>query len=312
MRHRNTVTVAIFAALVMIAGSAHAGPQARVSGLVVGTDGAPIAGATITLTSAALPKFEKVITTDDEGEFQVLILDATKTYVFTVRAEGYTTYAEEIKVAVGTTDNEFTFELSTPKEQAAERQQELMEQPGYKEYGEANTLLAAGQTAEARAKLEEAVAEMPDLVAAFEAMANIDYDSGDHELALATARRCLEVDDESFKCLAVASNAAGNLGDAEAQEEYLARYREVNPGDPATVFNEAVVFLNKMDDQGAQPLLEECLALDPEFPKCLFEYGMLLLRTGDLEGAKSHLEKYLEVAPEGPDATAAVETVKYL
>mgnify|MGYP000541347913 CR=1 FL=1 len=42
-------------------------------------------------------------------------------------------------------------------------------------------------------------------------MAGIDFDSGDNELALATAERCLEIDDESFRCLAVALNAAAAL-----------------------------------------------------------------------------------------------------
>lgn len=309
MRHTALVFVLTLA---VFSGVAEAGPQARVLGTVVGTDGAPIAGATITITAEALPKFNKVLTTDANGEFKVLILDPTKTYVFTTTADGYLDYKEEIKVPVGTTDNEFTFELSTPNELAVERKQELMEQPGYKEYGEAKDLLAAGQTAEARAKLEEALAAMPDLVEALEGMAAIDYDSGDAELALATARRCLEIDDESLKCLAVASNAAGDIGDAEAQAVYLASYQELNPDDPATVFNEAVVFLNKMDDESARPLLEQCLQIDPDFAKCIFEYGMLLLRTGDLEGAKAQLEKYLEVAPDGADATAAAETVKYL
>ncbi len=161
-------------------------------------------------------------------------------------------------------------------------------------------------------KLEEALVAVPDLIEALEAIANIDYDTGDNELALATARRCLELDDESLRCLAVAANAASSLGDTEAQAAYLATYQELNPDDPATVFNQAVVFLNKMDDEGARPLLEQCLSVDPEFAKCLFEYGMVLLRSGDLEGAKAQLEKYLAVAPDGPDTTAAAETVKYL
>ena len=110
----------------------------------------------------------------------------------------------------------------------------------------------------------------------------------------------------------MAANAASNLGDSEAQADYLARYQELNPDDPATVFNQAAGFLNKMDDESARPLLEECIAIDPTFDKCLFEYGMLLLRTGDLEGAKATLEKYLEVAPDGTDAATAGETVKYL
>ena len=82
--------------------------------------------------------------------------------------------------------------------------------------------------------------------------------------------------------------------------------------DPALLYNSAAVFLNKLDDEGARPLLEKCLEVDAGFAPCNFEYGMMLLRTGDLAGAKAHLEKYLEVAPEGPEAATARETLKYL
>ena len=92
----------------------------------------------------------------------------------------------------------------------------------------------------------------------------------------------------------------------------MKRYQEANPDDPASLFNQAVVFLNAMDDEKAKPLLEQCLDVDPEFPKCLFEYGMVLLRGGDTDGAKAKFEKYLEVAPDGEDAVTASETVKYL
>lgn len=312
MHHRIIITVVLAAVLTLVVATASAGPQARIGGAVVDSAGKAIAGATITISSAELPTYTKIIETDDNGQFKVLILDATKTYLFTVTMDGFLDYNEEIKVAVGTTDNEFTFEIATPAERAATRQQEVMEQPGYKEYGEAKKLLEEGKTVEARALLETALAQMPDLLEALEAMAGIDYATGDNELALATARRCLEEDDESLPCLAVAANAAGSLGEDEAREAYLATYEELNPDDPATVFNRAAGFLNKMDDESARPLLEQCLEVDPEFEKCLFEYGMLLLRTGDLEGAKAQLERYIAVAPDGSDAATASETVKYL
>lgn len=312
MRHSYSTTLIVVLALILVVGPAWAGPQARVSGIVTDTDGTPITGAKITITSEELPSYLKELETKADGTFKVLILDATKTYVFSTSVDGFLDHNEEIKVAVGTTDNFFTFELSTPSERAAAHKQEVMEQPGYKEYGEAKELLEAGETEQARARLVDALDEMPDLIEALEAMAGIDYDSGDNELALATAERCLEIDDEALRCLAIAANAASNLGDDKAQEAYLARYQELNPDDPATVFNQAVAFLNNMDDESARPLLEECISIDPTFGKCLFEYGMLLLRTGDLEGAKATLEKYLEVAPDGPDATTASETVKYL
>jgi Flp pilus assembly protein TadD len=92
----------------------------------------------------------------------------------------------------------------------------------------------------------------------------------------------------------------------------MTRYQELNPDDPATLFNQAVEHLNAMDDEQARPFLEQCLEVDPDFPKCIFEYGMVLLRSGDLEGAKAQFEHYLEVAPDEVDAATARETVKYL
>jgi tetratricopeptide (TPR) repeat protein len=312
MRKKTPTSIVVILALALVIGTAAAGPQARVGGTVVDSCGKAVAGATITITSAELPSYTKSVETDANGEFKIIVLDATKTYLFTVSAPGFVEYNQEIKVGVGTTDNEFTFALTTQQEKSEARQQQVMEQPGYKEYGEGRDLLAEGKTAEARARFEDALTAMPDLLEALEALAAIDYESGDNELALATARRCLDEDDDSVNCLAIAANAAGALGDNQARAQYMARYQELNPDDPATIFNQAVGFLNKLDDENARPLLEECLAVDPEFGKCLFEYGMLLLRSGDLEGAKRQLEKYLSVAPDGPDASAARETIKYL
>jgi len=43
------------------------------------------------------------------------------------------------------------------------------------------------------------------------------------------------------------------------------------PSDPAVLFNEAAELLNKQDDAGARPLLEQALAANPDFAPALFE-----------------------------------------
>ena len=129
---------------------------------------------------------------------------------------------------------------------------------------------------------------------------------------MANAQSCLEIDSESVRCLAIAANAAKALGDLEAHSAFLSRYQEANPDDPAALFNQAVEFLNKLDDERARPLLEKCLEADPDFAKGLFEYGMLLLRSGDMEGAKAKLQRLIEVAPDSENAATARETIKYL
>jgi len=297
------------------AGLVLAGAQARLQGVVTDSQGNPIPNAVVKITddpSHEAFEYEKIVNVNKKGVFKALILDATKHYMFHVSADGYQPQERPFKVGAGTTDNEFEFKLLTIAEATAAGQVELLEQPGYKEFEEAKKLYSAGDLEAARAKFKEAVAAKPDLLPALAALAELNYDAGDMEGALETARACLEQDTDSVPCLAVAANASQALGDAEAHAKYLARYEAANPEDPTILFNQAAVFLNKMDDEGARPLLEKCLEVDPGFPRCNFEYGMLLLRSGDMEGAKSHLEKYLEVAPDGPDAEAARETLKYL
>jgi tetratricopeptide (TPR) repeat protein len=311
---RKYVTWSVLAIVVMAlsGATALAASQARVSGVVVDSSGKPISGATITVTCPEAAAFKKVLETDAKGRFRILLLDATKNFVFHTEADGYTAYDETIKVPAGTMDNEFTFQLQSLEESQAAKQDAILEQPGYKEYDEGRKLLQDGDLAGAHAKFTEAVAAVPDLAPAWSGLADIEFRNENYAKAMEYAETCLEYDDESSKCLAFAANSANALGDDEATQKYLARYQTMNPDDPATLFNQAADFLNALDDEKAKPLLEQCLEVDPEFDKCLFEYGMVLLRSGDLEGAKTYLNKYLEVAPEGPDATAARETVKYL
>jgi len=298
--------------LLAAAGTVFGAAQARISGIVTDSQGNPLPDAVITITSDEVRNFLKVTEVGKDGTFKILILDATRHYQFRVEAPGYQPQERPIKVSAGSTDSFFEFKLKSLQEAAAAGQVDAKQRPGYKELEEARLLLEAGDKEGALVKFNEAAAAMPDLVPALAGVANLNFEAGRHEEALAAARRCLEEDDESVECLAIAANSCQALGDVEGRAGYMARYQELNPEDPTVLFNDAVVFLNKMDDEGARPLIERCLEADPDFPECNFEYGMMLLRTGDMEGAKRHLEKYLEVSPDGADAATAQETIKYL
>jgi tetratricopeptide (TPR) repeat protein len=310
--HRRFMTCVAVVTLFVIGAVVHAGTQAKVAGRVTDVEGNPIAKAAITVTTPAVSTYKKEITTDKKGEFQFLVLDATRRYVLQVNAEGYQPAQRDFKVGVGSTDNFFEFALQTLTQAAAAAGRERLEQPGYKELQDGKEALRAGDPEAARAKFEQALAVKPDLLDARILLAEAAYEAGDMEGALSAAQHCLEADPDSTECLAIATNAAGELGDEALHAEYMARYKELNPDDPTILFNQAAEFLNNLDDAGAQPLLEKCLAANPEHPECNFEYGMLLLRLGDMEGAKKYLQKYLEVAPDGPLAATAEETIKYL
>ncbi|MFV2071047.1 MAG: tetratricopeptide repeat protein [Thermoanaerobaculales bacterium] len=311
--HMRCVTLSFCSFLVLAAASVViAVGQARFGGVVTDTGGNPLPDAIITITSDEVSSFHKEIKVGKDGTFKALILDATRVYLLHVEAPGYQPAERVLDIDIGTSDSFFEFALKSHEELAVSQEQDIREQPGYKEFLEGRELLATDKNEEARAKFAAAVEALPKFVPALAALAELDQQAGLHEEALAAAHRCLEEDEEAIDCLAIAANACQSLGDEEGRAAFLARYKELNPEDPTILFNSAVAFLNKMDDEGARPLLERCLQANPDFPECLFEYGMLQLRSGDMEGAKTSLEHYVEVAPDAPDAATAVETIKYL
>ena len=312
MTHHRLANRLALCALLAIAVVLHAGTQAKIEGRVTDVDGQPIVGADITITTAELTTYRRTVTTDDDGEFQTLILDATRTYDLLVESDGFQPQRRQFKVGAGSTDNFLEFQLLTAAQASGVEDLKQREQPGFKALYEGRNLLDSGDTEAALAKFKEAVAAKPDLFEALARIAELTYEAGDHSSALEAAERCLDQEPEAQQCLAIAINSSGELGDEKTRSEYLARYQRMNPDDPTLLFNEAAEFLNNLDDEKARPLLERCLAAEPEFPQCNFEYGMLLLRTGDMEGAKKHLQKYLEISPNGPLAPTAEETIKYL
>jgi tetratricopeptide (TPR) repeat protein len=312
MRSTLTRSVLIIISILFTASLTFAARQARIKGTVKDVEGKGVPGAKITITCVEQGDFLKVVECRKNGTYSLLLVDATRNYVFTVEAEGFVSIEQPVKVGAGTTDNVIDIELKTPTQVNEQETEKLLEQPGYRELEDARLAYEAGDFATAKEKFTAAVEILPDLVQGWMGLAKIADEADDAETALVNAKKCLELDDESISCLAIAVNATSALGLKDENERYVAQYQQLNPEDPAMIFNEAAGFLNAMDDEKAKPLLEQCLDVDPDFAKCLFEYGMLLLRGGDLEGAKTYLQKYLKVEPEGADAATAAETIKYL
>lgn len=77
------------------------------SGRVIGTDGTPIDGAQVTVTSNA-QGFVRTINTDSNGSFRIPQLP-TGTYTFEIRAEGFETFVDEaVVISTGRSANQFT------------------------------------------------------------------------------------------------------------------------------------------------------------------------------------------------------------
>jgi Tfp pilus assembly protein PilF len=280
--------------------------------VVTDAKGDPIENAKVILTCPEISNFRKELTTDKDGGYATLIIDATKQYLFHVEAPGYQPIEQMKKPLIGGQTLEADFVLTSVQQLQAKAQEKALEEPGIREVREALRLLEAGKQDEARAKYAEAVKARPDLYVAWLGLGDIDQKAGRNDDALAAAEKCLAIKPELPQCLALAMNATLAQGDKSAYAKYAARYKAANPSDPTVYYNDAVGYLNKGDDAKAKPLLEKALEADPKYADAMFQLGMVYFRMGDTAKAKEMLHKFLATAPNHKEAATAKEMLKYM
>jgi hypothetical protein len=79
------------------------------TGRVLGTDGNPVANATVTMTSGA-QGFSRTVVTDKSGAYRISQIPAGS-YSFNVTAEGFDTYSEDnVEISTAQTGNQFTLQ----------------------------------------------------------------------------------------------------------------------------------------------------------------------------------------------------------
>jgi len=299
------VTLALVAVLMPAALLAQA--QGRVKGTVRDAKGNPIPNAKMVVTCPEIKVFRQEPKVDEKGRYSILIVDATKRYMFHVEAPGFQGIEQLNKPLTGQQTLELDFTLQTLQEVQA-----ASEPPAVTALREGVALLEQGDKTAARAKFAAATAADANLHLAWLELANLDLEAGRLADALSEAEKCLAASPNFAACLAVAANTCKAKGDNAGFERYMTAYKGANPGDPVVFYNDAVGFLNKGDDAQAKPLLEKALEIDPKYPDALYQLGMVYVRAGDSPKAKELFTTFLQVAPAHAEAPTATEMLKYL
>lgn len=281
--------------------------QGRVKGTVRDAKGNPIPNAKMIITCPDIKVFKQEPKVDQKGRYSILIVDATKKYMFHVEAPGFQAIEQLNKPLTGQQTLELDFTL-----QSLQEVQAASEPPGMAALREGVALLDQDKKTEARAKFVEATVGDAKLHLAWLQLANLDLEAGRLDDAMAEAETCLAAKPNFAACLAVAANICKAKGDNAGFGKYMAAYKTANPEDPVVYYNDAVAYLNKGDDAQAKPLLEKALEIDPKYADALYQLGMISVRLGDNPKAKELFTQFLEVAPTHPEAPTATEMMKYL
>jgi tetratricopeptide (TPR) repeat protein len=311
---RNATALCLFA-LTAVAGSAFAGAEARMSGVI--TDAAtkkPVPNATIRFVATERRTLDQTFKGQADGHYLLMMLDGTITYMVTFAAPGYAPYQEKMKLKLGemnTKDVELqpagamlpASATGAPAGGAAPKAD-----TNVVAYNEGAKLFNDGKIPEAIAKFKEVVKAKPEMIAAWEALSRAQLRAKDYAGAIESANKALELAPDETDMYAIQYEAYKATGD----KAKAAEVKKKLPADAASAFNDAVKLLNEGKDAEAEPLLKQAIAANDKFSQAYYELGMVYVRSGKMAEAKKNLLKYLELEPKGKDADTARESLKYL
>lgn len=285
--------------------------EARVNGKV--TDAvtkAPLPDAKVSMTSSkgAGRSFKAEYKVDKDGNYAIFVLDGTIKYDIVYSAPGHTSEVfNDVKLALGdTTKKDVALQPASTAAATGEKAKAPTADPAVVAFNEGAHLANEGKDDEAIAKMEEAVAAKPELIAGHSALATLYLRKKAYPKAIASANKVLEYDTDNADMAEVLYNAYMATGD----KAKAAEYKKKMPVNAGVLFNDAVPLLNAGKYNEAEKILKEVIAADPKFARAYYHLGIISMQKGDNAGAKANFQKYLELDPNGTDADVAREALK--
>lgn len=306
---RKTAALCVLA-IMAVAGNLFAAAEGRMAGKIIdAVTKKPVPDVAITIVSTGGRTFKAEVKGDKNGDYRILVVDATLPYKVSFNAPGYIATEENVKIKLNDTLNRDIELVPQSVAQAVPAgKNEGKADPSVVAFNEGAGLFNDHKYAEAAAKFEEAVAGKPSLMAAWEGLAKTSIATKNYPRAIEAANKALAIDPEEQPMYAVLFEAYTATGDKAKAAEAKAKM----PADAAVLFNDAAKLINAGKDSEAEPLLKQAISVNDKFAQAYYELGMLYVRLQKNADAKTNLQKYLELEPTGKDAGTAKEMLKYV
>jgi Tfp pilus assembly protein PilF len=314
---KSTRIAAAFAAACLASGYLYAAPgaQCRLKGTVTDGTGAPVEGATITVTTPNLTTFKLVVKSDKKGEYLSLLNDCTMPYHIRAEREGFAPTEADKKIPVGdvgTVDLKMmSAEQVAAKSAPAARQLSASDQAAVA-FNAGVEALNAGDKAAAEKKFLEASEKNPDLSVAWTALAQMAYDKKDWAKAIEYGTKATDLDPSQTSLYSLMADASRQAGDKKGAAEWQAKFAEANPDSPDILYNKGVEAYNKGKMKDAEAALTKVVEVKPDMANAHYLLGMASFNLNKKAAAKEHFEKYLELDPNGKDAATVKELLPLL
>jgi tetratricopeptide (TPR) repeat protein len=320
-----------------LAAAAFAIGQGRVVGTILDGSGAPIAMVKVVITSPEMATFRLEKVTDGHGQFNAILLDATRQYRIRFEKAGYETVEQPLKPKIEDTLKE-TYTLQSSETPAnAQRDGMGAATPGpsapspavgaaagsapagagagaarpnpeaVKAHNEGVAALKAKDTGGAVAKLEEAERLDPKLAAAPAVLADLYLDLKRPGDAVAAADRALALEPGKPRLMLVRFQALRAAGDkpraAQALDELVAHPAPEVARDVAVfLYNDAADATRDKHLDAAVADLKRALLVDPTLEPAYGALTNIDVARQDYKAALEVADRWVAATPQSPQA----------
>jgi len=265
MSRKQRAIVLFLLLVVAVPGLVSAARKGRLVGRVVDPEGAPIEGVTVTATSAAVPTFNEVRTTDKKGTFLIDFETVNVTYHYRFEKAGYQTFESDQAWSLEGTER-YDFVMQPGQAAVVDLVPTSSSEPAIVAYNAAVAAVEAKQYAAAQAKFEEAVQHDPELRPAWTGLSVAHLGQERYQEAVDAAEKAMALgatDDATLRCRWEAYRKLGDEAKTAAALADLERYGRATV-EARRVYNEGVALVKAGDHEGAFAKFQEAVTIDPQ------------------------------------------------
>ncbi|MFW6136840.1 MAG: tetratricopeptide repeat protein [Candidatus Aminicenantaceae bacterium] len=290
--------------------------QARLSGVVVDSDGDPLEGVTVELESL-IHNLSMTTETDENGNWSFLGLGKTVVKITATKAGYAPTVISDLQVsAIRNPDQEIVLSRITDIEQLEEEDPKTIYQRGVDLYDQ-------GEYKKALSVFKEFIEKQPDLYEARINVGNIYIQLKQYDKAMKEFEFVLEklkeehADLEGNKTAASLYASLGELymdqGELDQAKEYFEKSINIDPSSHALAYNVGEILFNSNEIDEAIHYYKIATEINPDWPKSYLKLGYCYLNKGEIQTAVIHLNEFVELSPpDDPQVSAVKDLIRQL
>ena len=275
-------------------------------GSVVDTDGRPVSGVRVTVTTKQLPAFRQVVSTSGKGVFTIGFSNGGLRYTYVLEKEGYETLEVEFRGTANQTQRQ-TFVLIPTVRQAPPVERISNEAEVIQAYNEGLQAARNGDLRAAEASFTLSIAKDESFAPAYSALARVHLDRQDFTAAVAIAEKALTRAPGNAEALRVSYDAYRALGerDKAASAAQALKATEEGAAAAAILYNDGTDAYSAGDLDTALGKFQEAATLDPSLAQAHYAIANMQLRDRNFAAAATAAGNGLKVKPEDRKLLAA-------